>query len=229
MIIKDDRYMVISDRSNNIAAAMKGLLHWDEGLYPNWAAINAFHLFPQSEGNGVEPHYHDNDEFWLFTAGRGEIWLDGNSSQSTPNTVMYTPMGTMQRFQMFTDGEMVALATRLEREQRAGHLLVEADGSPVPTVTGFVVPGSDNTCPFPERGSRCPLSELRMVVLEAGATVEEARLAANEYWLVLSGVVSLLVGELDIELARGDLAVLRSGLVCILRCVQEARVALARE
>ena len=229
MIIKNDNYMVISDGSNNIAAAMKGLLNWDDGLYPSWAVINAFHIFPQSEGNGVEPHYHDNDEFWLFTAGHGEIWLDGQNTKSTPNTVVYTPMGALQRFQMFTKGEMVALGTRLEREQRAGHLLVETDGRPIPTVEGFVVPGSDNTCPFPERGSRCPLSELRMVDLRAGERIGEEPLPFNEYWLVLSGIVSLTFGELNIELVRGDLALLRSGLVFRIRCVREAKVALARE
>ncbi len=228
MIIRDRDFMVLSNESNDVSAAHQGLLHWDEKLYPEWAAIISCHLFPQQIGGGVEPHYHDNDEFWLFAAGRGEVWLEGQSFPSTPNTVVYTPKGAVQRFQMFTDGEMAALATRFKGRRRAGHLLVEKDGNPEPTGSGFVLEGHRNLGAFPERDPHCPLRELR-VVSEAGPVEEEGQASVNEYWLMLSGILHLAVSEFEVELARGDLAILRKGSTRRLRSAEGSRVALARE
>lgn len=228
MIIRDRDFMVLSNESNDVSAALEGLLHWDENLYPDWAAIISFHLFPQKIGGGVEPHYHDNDEFWLFAAGQGEVWLDGKSFPCTPNTVVYTPQGAVQRFQMFTVGEMVALATRFKGRRRAGHLLAEEDGTPEPSGKGFVVEGSQNLGSFSSLDSRCPLSELR-VVSKNEPLVQEELASVNEYWLMLSGTGYLSVGEFEVGLTRGDLAVLRKGAVRHLLLPEGSRVALARE
>ncbi len=222
MIVRSDNYMVISNNSNNA--------YWVEEFYPRWAAINTFRYFPgQKKGHGVEPHYHDGDEFWLFLSGRGEVWLDGQPFPITANTAVYTPMGVVHRFQMFTDFENVPLVTHLERQKRAAHILVDEDGPPVPTVPGFTVAGADNAGPFANRGSRCPLSELRMFTLPAGATVEGDHLAANEHWLVLSGAVKLTVEGAEVELTAGDVALLRAGVVRRLRSMETSRLALARE
>jgi len=228
LIIRDRDFMVLSNESNDVSAALEGLLHWDAKLYPDWAAIISFHLFPQQTGGGVEPHYHDNDEFWLFAAGQGEVWLDGKSFPCTPNTVVYTPKGAVQRFQMFTEGEMAALATRFKGRRRAGHLLVEKDGNPGPSGKGFVVEGSQNLGAFSVPDPRCPLSELR-VVSEEAPLLQKVLASVNEYWLMLSGTGHLSVGEFEVELTRGDLAVLRKGAVRHLRLPEGSRVALARE
>ena len=76
-------------------------------------------------GGGAEPHYHDADEVWIFASGHGEAWVDGTTYDVTPNTAVYTPMGTVHRFQMFTDFYNASVVTRLERQKRADHLLVE--------------------------------------------------------------------------------------------------------
>ncbi len=73
-------------------------------------------------GAGAEPHYHDNDEFWLFTKAHGEVVLDGQVYEVTPNTLVNTPMGPVHHFQMFTEYEVVPAITRLERARRPGHL-----------------------------------------------------------------------------------------------------------
>ncbi len=228
MIIRNDNCMVLSNESNDVSAALGGLLHWDEKLYPNWAAIIAFHLFPQQIGHGVEPHYHDNDEFWLFTSGEGEVWLEGDSFPCVGGTVVYTPRGSVQRFQMFTDGELVALATRFEGRRRAGHLLVQTDGIPEPTGNGFVVAGQQNLGSFPDRDSRCPLSELRVVSADTEASMDGVA-RSNEYWLMLSGSLHLAIDEFEVDLARGDLAILREGSDRRVQLQEGARLALARE
>ena len=69
----------------------------------------------------------------------------------------------MHRFQLFRDGGGAGVIARLERQKRPGHLYVEDAGLPQPTVPGFVIPGNRNDHAFDDRGTRCPLSELRIV------------------------------------------------------------------
>lgn len=247
MIIENTNYTVISKNSNSDYFGRRG--------YPDWTALNTFCDFPnQLIGRGVEPHYHDFDEFWLFYSGRGVVWLDEERSEITPNTTVYTPMGTVHSYLMFTNYGNVAVVSRLEREQRAAHLWVEEDGPPppvvtgsllelpegiepayeyggppVPTVPGFVVSGANNDGPFANRGSRCPLSELRMVTLAAGEDVDTGRLSSNEHWVVVEGSIQLLVEGRAVVLAPGDVALLRAGAVGRMRSVEGARVGLARE
>ena len=232
MIIENQHYMIRSGNSNNI--------YWEQGIYPDWTALNAFRHFPDQQiGTGVEPHYHDNDEMWLFTAGRGEVWLDDQRFEITPNTLVYTPMGVVHRFQMFTGYENNAIVTRLERQKRPTHILVEESGPPVPTVPGFIVPGERNTGPIPNRGSRCPLSEWRAVTFQPGSdlsecperheSIDEVPLTCNEHWLVVGGTINLTVDGLEFELSSEDLAMLKAGAVRKISSAEGARAVLARE
>ena len=222
MIIEKQHYMIRSENSNNI--------YWEQGIYPDWTALNAFRHFPDQQiGTGVEPHYHDNDELWLFTAGRGEVWLDDQRFEITPNTIVYTPMGVVHRFQMFTGYENNAIVTQLEREKRPIHILVEEVGPPIPTVPGFIVPGESNTGPIPNRGSRCPLSEWRVVAFGPGEGIDESPLTCNEHWLIVGGTIDLTVDGLEIELSNEDLALLKAGAVRRISSAEGARVVLARE
>jgi mannose-6-phosphate isomerase-like protein (cupin superfamily) len=221
MIAAASHYMIRSQNANQI--------YWEQGVYPDWARVSAIRSIPgQKQGAGVEPHYHDNDEIWLFLSGQGEVWLDGQSHPITPGTAIYTPMGAVHRFQMFTDFDNVALVTPLERQRRAAHLRVEEAGPPRPTVPGFVIPGERNTGPF-DPGPRCPLRELRAVALGTHGEVPAATLDTNEHWIVLEGSVHLKVEELELELGPHDLALLRAGAARRLHTSSGARLALARE
>ncbi len=222
MIIENQHYMIRSGNSNNI--------YWEQGIYPDWTAVSAFRHFPDQQiGTGVEPHYHDNDEMWLFTAGRGEVWLDDRRFEITPNTLVYTPMGVVHRFQMFTGYENNAIVTCLERQKRPTHILVEESGPPVPTVPGFIVPGERNTGPIRNRGSRCPLSEWRAVTFASSEAIDEAPLTCNEHWLVVNGTIDLTVDGLEIELSNEDLVLLKAGAVRKIHSAEGARAILARE
>jgi mannose-6-phosphate isomerase-like protein (cupin superfamily) len=247
VIIESTDYTVVSKNANCDYFGRSG--------YPDWTDLNTFCDFPdQRIGSGVEPHYHDFDEFWLFYSGRGEVWLDEQRYEITPNTAVYIPMGAVHKSLMFTNYGNVSVVTRPERQQRAAHVWVEEGGPPppavtgalldlpegiepayeyggppVPTVPGFVVAGASNTGPFVNRGSRCPLSELRMVALAPGESVGAGRPASNEHWLVVEGSIELHVEGREIVLAPGDLALLRAGTAGRLRSVEGARAGLARE
>ncbi len=222
MIIGTDNCLIVSQNSNHPA--------WESTLFPAWAECNAFYLvLDQKTGQGVEPHYHDGDEFWLFLSGRGEGWLDGERFPIEANTLVYTPMGVVHRFQMFTDFATATVATRLEGRRRGGHILVEEDGPPERTAPGFVVPGRSNTGPVPERGPRCPLSELRLLTFAAGTGLAAVRLTVNEHWQAITGRPCLTIDGLEVELAPGDSALLRAGAVRRLHCAEDSQAVLVRE
>ena len=222
MIISTDQYMIRSQNDNNI--------YWEQEIYPDWTTLSAYRHFPNGmPGTGVEPHYHDNDELWLFTEGVGEVWLDGERFDITPNTMVYTPMGCIHRFQMFTPYENNAIVTRLERQRRPIHVTTEEYGPPEPTVPGFVVPGNSNTGPIADPGSRCPLSEWHMMTLSSGISAEEAILSVNEHLLVMTGTILLGIDGWTIELTSHEVALLRAGTRRQLSSGTNARVLVARE
>lgn len=206
MIIRNSHYVIFSQSSNTH--------YWEQDRFPDWTRFVAIRHFPEQRiGSGVEPHYHDCDETWLFSAGTGEVWLDEERFAITPNTLVYTPMGVVHHFQMYANGENNAIVTRLERQKRPIHILVEEDGPPEKTVPGFVIAGAVNTGAIPKPGSRCPFGELRMMTLTAGEEVAQRELPGNEHWLVCDGVLFLEVDQRVFELYKGDLALLRGGVV----------------
>ena len=149
----------------------------------------------------------------------------------TPNTAVYTPCGVVHRFQMFTDSQNNALVTRLEGRQRQGHLVPPVDGEPRASAGPIIIGGEENAGPFPERGPRCPLSELRAVSVAAGEVAAglDGTAAVNEHVLVLAGDVELTADGVTVLLARGDVAFLRAGAPRSVASKTGAHVALARE
>ena len=77
MRIKNQNYWIISRNSNTD--------YWGQDVSPEWAAIGTFiwHDIEDRKGVGVEPHFHDVDEIWVFASGRGEAWIDGQSYEIT--------------------------------------------------------------------------------------------------------------------------------------------------
>jgi len=222
VIIRQSHYVIFSQNSNTH--------YWEQDVYPDWTPFRIIRHFPdQRIGAGVEPHYHDCDEIWLFSAGTGEVWLDDERFPITPNTLVYTPMGVVHHFQMYTNGENNAFVTRLERQQRPIHILVEQDGPPEKTAPGFVVAGALNRGPLLNPGPRCPFRELRMITLTAGEDVATEQLPNNEHWLVLDGVLHLALADREFELYQGDVALLRAGVVRRLWTNSSVCVVLVRE
>jgi mannose-6-phosphate isomerase-like protein (cupin superfamily) len=222
VIVTGERYVVVSENSNRD--------YFVDSIYPDWTPVIGFHCHSrQGAGVGVEPHYHDCDEIWLFTVGRGEVWLDGHIYEISPNTVVYTPMGVVHRFQMFTEFENNSLVTRLERHARRRHILVEEDGPPEPTVPGFVVGGPLNAGPFADPGRRCPLREFRAITFAKHQELGDAVLSTNEHWAVRDGEIEITIDGLPVRLWPGDVALLRTGAVRGVRSDTGAHVVLARE
>ena len=138
MIIRHDQYLILSANSNTD--------YWATNVYPDWATLTGIVYVADGRiGDGIEPHYHDCDEFWIFCVGKGEGWMDGQTYETTPNTAVYNPMGVIHRHQQFTPFAAAGLITHRERQHRSGHLAIDKAGLPEPTIPGFVVSGAQNT------------------------------------------------------------------------------------
>jgi mannose-6-phosphate isomerase-like protein (cupin superfamily) len=210
-----------------------------DDTFPSWAALRNIGYTPnQYRGHGVEPHFHDCDEFWFFTSGVGEAWLDGVRADVSPNTMVYTPAGVVHRFQMFTDYATVGIQGRREGLRRSGHLLVAEHGTPTPTAEPVVVPGTQNVGPFGLHHSRLPVHEMRLVAMTGG---QEVMLTAEsiEYWIPIAGSIDVTLDDLvRMELAASpsgtsrstaDLIILRPGVRAVRRAPADAIFVLVRE
>jgi mannose-6-phosphate isomerase-like protein (cupin superfamily) len=204
---------------------------WDQHSFPDWAALSGLgYVISTAAGIGVEPHYHDCDEFWLFCTGIGEVWLDGQVHAIMPQTVVYTPMGLVHRFQSFTAGAMTAgFVTRLEGQKRSAHLHVAETGMPRSPFSGFVVPGDQNTGAFAPPEPRCPLSELRYRILLPGETAADGQARSHEYWIVTAGELQLVIEDVMFHLAPGDVAIVHGGLNRHVQTPAGAHIIVARE
>ena len=76
------------------------------------------HEFVLPANSNVELHYHDVDEYWLFTSG-------------TPKVTLRTPDGNRQEFHL-KPGDMVACLRGVEHTLWADHELVYFQFSSVP-------------------------------------------------------------------------------------------------
>jgi mannose-6-phosphate isomerase-like protein (cupin superfamily) len=202
--IEGDSYIFLSHEENNPR-------YWADDDYPTWATMKLFRYMPSHViGSGVEPHYHDCDEVWVFPDGRGEAWLDGGPAQPiAPGTFVYTPRGVVHRFQMFTPYSTFSLRTEMQGEKRGTHLIPEFHGKPtVVTGKGWVVSGEEAVGEMPDPARRSPLSDLRVV---RGPAAERGTVAATEYWVNIEGRLTVTVDGFAIGLGMGDIAILRAG------------------
>jgi mannose-6-phosphate isomerase-like protein (cupin superfamily) len=232
--------MIIETDSCFALSTLSARDYWDDDVHPKWAKLSAVTYCPgQHMGHGVEPHYHDNDEFWFFTAGYGEAWMDGECSPVTPNTIVYTPRGVVHRFQMFTEFATVGIRTRMTGQRRAAHLRVPEDGIPTPSAPGLVVPGEENTGPIAVQHPTCPVRELRLLTSEAAEDVQWTT-SSTEYILAVHDTALVRVNGLGFELAStqrnyhtngpgGDLLIIRQGSRVELRTNPGTHVLLGRE
>ncbi len=112
MILRGDRHVIVSVSVN------RG--YWTGGHYPEaWTPVSVFKRYdPEPKGSGVEPHYHDGDEFWLFAeanehllvlAGDVELTVDGVTVTLARGDAAFLRGGASRRVAS-PEGARVALA-----------------------------------------------------------------------------------------------------------------------
>jgi len=71
----------------------------------------------------VEPHFHDCDEWWVFTRGRALIRTEGEEHEVGAGDMVYTPMGEEHEVvEVYEDLEGIWFEGPMQGRQRRGHL-----------------------------------------------------------------------------------------------------------
>jgi len=219
MILQTEQCVLVSASDNRYWAS----------FFPTWGALATF-VAIENPPAVIEPHYHDNDEFWLWIRGEGKARLDGGAEGPfEPGTVVFCPMGAVHEFVSPTTQLNIGITTHLVGRKRPLHLHVPQDGMPVRTGDGFILPGSQNVGPLQVGRPRCPLSELRLMETAPERCLAQGVAVANEYWLLIAGQLRLRLPELDVQLSAGDLGIVRKGVKRTLSAAQGGQVAVARE
>ena len=68
-----------------------------------------------------------------------------------------------------------------------------------------------------------------LVVSGDTSNYKEEIVSVHEYWLILSGTLHLSISDFEVELMRGDLAILRKGVRRHAKFLKGTRAVLARE
>jgi mannose-6-phosphate isomerase-like protein (cupin superfamily) len=99
----------------------------------HWSETTILTLFQVRPDKGLELHYHDGDEYWIFFRGRGRAVSEGVEYELGPGDMVATGMGHEHGMPPTTElVEAVAFETALYGQRRRGHLHREEHGVPVP-------------------------------------------------------------------------------------------------
>jgi len=92
--------------------------------HPELTQISTFGLFHGKRTDPlVELHFHDCDEWWIFTRGRGLIRTEGEVHEVGPGDMVYTPMGQEHEvIEVHEDLEGVWFEGERRGRKRRGHL-----------------------------------------------------------------------------------------------------------
>ncbi len=92
---------------------------------PDMPQISAWGLFAGGKRGDplVEPHFHDCDEWWVFTRGRALIRTEGQQHLVGAGDMVFTPMGAEHEVvEVYEDLEGVWFEGPLRGRARPGHL-----------------------------------------------------------------------------------------------------------
>jgi mannose-6-phosphate isomerase-like protein (cupin superfamily) len=122
MMAETEQYVLVSATENR---------YW-AGFFPDWGALATF-IAIENPPSVIEPHYHDNDEFWLWIRGEGKARLDhGPEIPFERGMVVYCPMGAVHEFVSPTVQYNIGVTTHLVGQKRPLHLHVPEDGELYP-------------------------------------------------------------------------------------------------
>ena len=103
---------------------------------PGWCKIQggvvAMGCSTREEGNTVEPHFHDADEFWFVLAGKARVMTDGEEHIVERGDVVCTHMGEEHAILEVVEAPytQIWIQCALRGRKRQGHLHRAEDQCP---------------------------------------------------------------------------------------------------
>ena len=90
--------------------------------YPNWGLSK----WKKGQKNGVEPHYHDCDEFYFMVEGKCVAKSEGKVYTLEKGDVLATRMGDEHEImEILEDSTIFWIEAELKGKKREGHLHAE--------------------------------------------------------------------------------------------------------
>ncbi len=107
-----------------------GLFVIDNDAHP----VNAGDPVTHRKTTSLDVHYHDCDEYWVVTEGRGTAWKDGRFIPLGPGDCLPIGMGHTHDFPTVEQGPVrgAFFETTLRGRKRVGHLWAHTHGPAVP-------------------------------------------------------------------------------------------------
>ena len=88
---------------------------------------------PYARNTVFDQHYHDFDEYWIITKGRGRVVTEGQVYDVAPGDCVATGMGHHHDFPLvFEEITGIYFETTLQGQKRLGHLWNHTHGPAVP-------------------------------------------------------------------------------------------------
>jgi mannose-6-phosphate isomerase-like protein (cupin superfamily) len=104
-----------------------GAFIMDASENPNLERVGADY----EKNTELDCHYHDGDEYWIISEGRGIVFSEGKLYEVGPGDCLATGMGHMHDFvKVIEPVRGVYFETSLEARKREGHLWPDVHGKP---------------------------------------------------------------------------------------------------
>jgi mannose-6-phosphate isomerase-like protein (cupin superfamily) len=106
-----------------------GLLVIDNDAHP----VNTGDPVTHRKATSLDVHYHDCDEYWIVTEGRGTAWISGRFFPLGPGDCLAIGMGHHHDFPTVEQGPVrgAFFETTLQGQKRVGHLWAHTHGPAV--------------------------------------------------------------------------------------------------
>lgn len=89
---------------------------------PEWGDYSDWGVSHMPQGQFVERHYHDSNEFVLIVSGRVQVETEGAVTDLGPGDAVLTKMGDEHSWRALEDSVAIWATSRLMGAKRPGHL-----------------------------------------------------------------------------------------------------------
>lgn len=176
---------------------------------PDWCKFSNCGLYKLSKGEGEKDyHYHDSDEYFIVTEGRGNLLLEGKEYEITVGDCVCIPIGGKhQILKALEDLTLVWIYDELKGEKRRGHIPVKGGEKEIFEVKIVKVGKWPEEKPFWSRFTDLGILNFPKGKVEMDYHYHDC----HEYYFVTKGLLSLLVEDKEEEIKEGEVCPIRIG------------------
>lgn len=97
--------------------------------FPSWSEVSRYGVNTLNPGDTIELHFHDCNEFWIITEGRGVATSEGVSYDLGPGDMLLTKQGDEHSLRVTEKMVAVYFYGIMPPDGRTGHLHAGTDAT----------------------------------------------------------------------------------------------------